>query len=238
MALETWGDDARSNDAGFEQAEVIVAEVEEFLKGVDFLFVTKVDRNDADDGAIDDPAVALDGRDGIAVTVDGEVDGDVDDAGAFGVVHAEEEDVGPAGVAGVSTHRRAIHAEGIESGGGVALKVDVGDTERVAADGARTEHPFVAATGTDTLANLIHEVLEGEGIVGFGEGAEESFVAALGHHGGAEAFNSIVVLAVKHGADAGIRDVAFFADVAAIDEVVAIDSVNEEASTDAVVEII
>ena len=52
--------------------------------------------------------------------MDGEVDGDVEDLGSLGVVHAEEEDVAPAAVGEVHADGRALAENRIGAGGGIA----------------------------------------------------------------------------------------------------------------------
>lgn len=91
--------------------------------------------------------------------MDGEVDGDVDDASSLWEVHAEEENIGPRGVGKIHADGRAFAEYGKEI---------VGETEefgaysqRVVGGVSHAEHPLVATHGADGFADLVGESLEG-----------------------------------------------------------------------------
>jgi hypothetical protein len=128
--------------------------------------------------------------------MDGEVDGDVEDAGALGIIHAEEEDVAPAAMA-------EVHADGVRSrrmgidAGGIARSQFGPDAEGLIERDAHAEHPLVAADGADAAADLVGEGLEGEAMVGGGEGAGDAVAGSVVGLVGEEAGDGLVEPAVE-----------------------------------------
>lgn len=196
-SLDARGDDAAGDDGGLEEAEVVLGEVEDLREGGDVGGAEEVHRGEADDGFLDDAEVGGDGWAGGGIAaVDAEIDGDIEDLGALGEVHAEEEDVAPAAVG-------EVHPDGgflAEDGEGA---VGTGDEEiRVKAEGliggvADAEHPLVAADGTDAATDLVAEGLKGEALVGGGEGGREAVAGALAGLGGEEGVDGFLEAALE-----------------------------------------
>ena len=139
----------RGDDGGFQETEVVAAEIEDLVEGGGARGGLEVDAGEADDGFVDDAKIGFDRRAGRGVAaVDAEIDGNIEDAGALGEIHAEKKDVGPAAVREVHAHGREFAEEGMRprTGGGEELGADAeGLVERV----AEAEHPGVAAGGAD-----------------------------------------------------------------------------------------
>ena len=105
-ALEARGNQAGGDDRRLQQAKVISAKVEQFRDGTHIGGGLQVDADQAQHRFVDHPQAGFDRRLRTARrAVQREIDRDVQHPGAFRGVHAEEEDVAPAGV-------RQIHADG------------------------------------------------------------------------------------------------------------------------------
>src|SRR5208283_2699762 len=105
--FEAGRDEPGRDDGGFEQAEVILREVEDFGDGADVGAAAQVDAGEAEHGFIDDAEVGFDrGTRGCrAGSTDAEIDRDIQNARALRKIHTEEEDIAPAAMA-------EIHADG------------------------------------------------------------------------------------------------------------------------------
>jgi len=88
----------------------------------------------------------------------GEVDGDVEDAGPLGKVHAEEEDVAPAGMREVHPHGGRFAEQG-KHPGRVAGEEFGADPQGVVGRVPHAKHPLVAAQTADAAPNLVGERL-------------------------------------------------------------------------------
>jgi hypothetical protein len=177
-AFDPGRNDARGDDGGFEKAEVVFGKVEDVGERGDLGARFEIDGGEAKDGLVDDSEVGFDRRFWFGlVTVNGEVDGDVDDAGSLREVHAEEEDVRPSGVGQVHADGGAFAEDGEEV---VVLFQEFGtNAEGVIGGVAHAEHPLVAADGADGAADLVGEGLEGELVVGGGEGGGDAIGGAV-----------------------------------------------------------
>ena len=108
-AFHSRRDDARRDDGGLEQAEVVAGVVEDFGQVGDLGDRAEVDADQAQHRLVDDAEVGFDGRARRGVApVHRQVDRDVEDARAFGEVHPQEEDVAPAAVREVHAHGRGF----------------------------------------------------------------------------------------------------------------------------------
>ena len=127
----------------------------------------QVDGGEADQGFGDDAEVGFDGgaRAGVA-PVDAEVDRDVEDPGAFGVVHAQEEDVGPRAMGEVETDGSAFDQDGEEAVAPAALEEGRDEADRVFVGRADAEHPAVAPAASDGAADLVGQGLVADLLVG------------------------------------------------------------------------
>ena len=92
----------------------------------------------------------------------------------FGKVHAEEEDVGPAAVREVQPHRRPLDQDREERVVRLALEEPGMDAQRMLVDAADPEHPAVALAAPDRPPHLVGQGLEGDLLVGLGQGAGRS----------------------------------------------------------------
>ena len=194
--------DARRNNAGrdhgrLEQAEVVFREVKDVAQRADVGRRAEIDGCQAQHRLIDDPQPCADRRawSGIAA-MDAEIDGDVDDLGALGEIHAEEENVGPRRVRQVHAHGGQF-AEDRESAVGAALEQLGPDAERLVGRMAHAEHPLVAAHGADAAADLVGQRLEGEPMIGRGQGGAEPVARTLRLLVGEEGVDGLLETAVE-----------------------------------------
>ena len=204
-AFQTGGDDAGGDDGRFEEAEIVAAEVEHLLEFVDFDAGVEVDTDEPDDRPIDDAEVGFDGRLGALGSVKGEVDGDIEDAGPLGQVHAEEENVAPAAVAEVHADRGGFMQDGSGRAGRCGQEF-AAETQRVVGWMAGAEHPLIAADGADAATDLVGERLEREAAIRGGESAGEAVADAVRGLSGKEDADGFFIAAVEEPFDSGIRD--------------------------------
>ena len=94
------------DDGCLEQAEVIFGEVKDLSQGGDVRGRSEVHRGEAEHRFIEHAQPGADRRAGRCIaSVDTEVNGDVQHLGSLGIVHAQEEDVGPGRMGEVHPHR-------------------------------------------------------------------------------------------------------------------------------------
>ena len=236
-ALDARRDDSGGDDGGFEQAEVVLGEVENFGERADLSGGFQVDAGEAQDGLVDDAEVGFDGRfGGIIAAMDGEIDGDVDHAGSLGEVHAEEENIGPGGVGEVHADGGAFAEDGEEV---VVLLEEFGaNTQRVIGGVPHAEHPLVTADGADGFADLVGEGLEGELMVGGGEGGGDAIGGAVlildveeGVDGFLELAGEEVLVSVERDGAGGVGG-EFFGEVKAVNRL------QEKDGANAVIEVV
>ena len=115
----------------------------------------------------------------VVAAVDAQVDRDVQDPGAFGIVHAQEEDVRPAAVREVQPHRRALDQDREERVVGLALEQPGMDPQRMLVHAADPEHPAVALAAPDRPADLVGQGLEGDLLVGLRQRAADRAVGPV-----------------------------------------------------------
>ena len=190
-------DDARGDDGGFEQAQVVAGVVEDLGEVGDFGDGAEVDAHQPQQRFVDDADVGFDGRArfGIAA-MHRQIDGDVEDARAFREVHPQEEDVAPAAVREVHADGRGFVEDGEQPFGG-ALQQLAAHAQRVIHRMAGAEHPLVAAHGTHAAAHLIGQGLEAQAVVGFGERAGDGVGGAVGRLQGQEAVDGFFEAALE-----------------------------------------
>ena len=236
-AFDARGDDAAGDDGGFEQAEIILGEIEHFGELSDFGGGTEVDAGQAEDGVIDDAEEGFDGRTGRGIAaMDGEIDGDVEDASALRVIHAEEEDVAPAAVAEVHAHRGAFAEDGIETSR-VAPEQLGSDAEWLIEGMSHPEHPLIAADGADAASDLVGQGLEGEAMVGGREGARDAVAGSVVGLVSEEGGDGFVEPTAEEMVVAGERDETAGVQFRAAWQVKAVEGVQEEEGADTFVEI-
>ena len=236
-AFDARRDDAAGDDGGFEEAEVILGEIEDLGELRDLGRGTEVDAGESEDGVINDAEESLDGRAWRGITaMDGEVDRDVEDPGAFRIIHAEEENIAPAAMAEVHAHRGAFAQDGIDAGG-VAPGQLRSDTEGLIEGMTHSEHPLVAADGADAAADLVGQGLEGEAMVGGGEGARDAVAGTVVRLVGEEAGDGLVEPTVEEVLVTSERDEAARVEFGAARQVKPVQGVEEEERPNTFVEI-
>ncbi len=108
---------ARGDGRGLQQTQVVAGEIEDLGEGGDVGGGAEIDAGEAQHRLIDDTEVGFDGGPGTSTvgSSDGEVDRNVEDAGAFREIHPEEKDVAPAAVAEVHADGRGLVQDGVQS---------------------------------------------------------------------------------------------------------------------------
>ena len=230
-------DDAGGDHGGFEQAQVIAGKVEDFLQRSDFRGAAQVHADEAQHGLIDDAEVGLDrrARDRIA-PMHGQVDGDVEDFGAFGVIHAQEEDVAPGGVREVHAHGGFLGEDG-EGAGRILAQQLAADAQGLIGGVADAEHPLVAADAADAAPHLVGERLKAQVFVCRGQCAGELIAGSVLRLRSQEGFNGLFKPAVEVVLVARIRNAAAGRGRHAQGHVEPVDGVEEEERPHALVEV-
>lgn len=242
-AFDAGRDDAAGDEGGLEQAEVIAGEVKNLAHRAEVGRTAEVDGGDTDQGFIDDAEEGVGRRGGSGVaTVHAEVDGDVEDLGALRVVHAEEEDVAPSAVGEVHAQRGALAEDGEETRGGTGAEFG-SYAERVIGGVADAKHPLVTAHGADAAADLVGERLEGEAVVGGGEGGGEAVAGSLLALGGEERIDGFLettgeqLFVAAEGNETWGSGLDWAVSSEFGGEMEAVDGIEEEKGADAVVEV-
>ncbi len=177
---------AGRNQAGrdqrrLEQAKVIPREVEHLGQAGDLGPSAQVDAGEAQHGFVDHPQVRLHGRAGRAVAAaDAEIDRDVEDASAFGEIHAEEEDVAPRAVRQVHAHGRRLAQDRVGRVGRGPVEQLGPQPQRLVGRVAEPEHPLVAPHRSDAAPHLVRQGLERQPVVRGRERARHGLVRSLG----------------------------------------------------------
>ena len=178
--LDPRGNDTRRDDRRLEQAEVILGEIEHVGKRRDVRGRSQVDRRQSKHRFVQHPQPRADRRTGAGIaTVDTEVDRDVQDLGAFRIIHPEEEDVGPRRVGQVHADRSLFAQDRIRTIRG-GLQQFGPDAQGLVDGMPHAEHPLIAPDGADTATDLIRERLEGQPMIGRGQGGTDAVAGAFG----------------------------------------------------------
>ena len=129
--------DARRHNAGgdhggFEQAQIVAGEIKNLGQAADVRGGAQVHAGQAQNRFVNHPQAGLHRRlrRGVA-PVNAEVNRDIEHARAFGKIHAEKENVAPAGVAQIHAHRGAFAQHGV---GAVAAALQQFRARRAADD--------------------------------------------------------------------------------------------------------
>jgi len=171
--LDAGRDDPGRDHRRLEEAEVVLGEVEHVAQRGDVGGGPKIHGREPEHRFLEHPQPGADrrARGGIA-SVHAEVDRDVQHLRALGEIHAEEEDVGPRGVGQVHAQRRLLAQDGEGPVGGLLEQFRT-DPQRLVGGMSHAEHPLVATHRADAAAHLVGQRLEGEAVVGRGQGRAE-----------------------------------------------------------------
>ena len=192
---------AAGDDARLEQAKVVAGKVEDLGDRGNIGGGLEINAGEPNDGLIDDAEPGLDGRSGLCArpwpaAAEGEIDGDVENARAFGIVHAEEENVAPSAVSQVHAHRSRLAQDGKN---GIAGEKFRPEAEGIVVGVAGAEHPLVAADAAHTAAHLVGKSLEAERTVAGGKRTGDGGAGAMFALGGEKDFDGFFKAAL--GAD-------------------------------------
>ena len=102
------------------------------------------------------------------------------------------------------------------------------DAERVLVHAADPEHPPVAAAAPDRSPHLVGEVLEGDVLVGLGQGAGDGPVGPVAAHGLEEGGDRLLVPPFHQVLEPGVGDQARAGQLGRILDVVAVQCVEEQ----------
>ncbi len=160
-ALERRRDQPRGDHARLDQTEVVVAEVEQLVERRHVLAGVQIHAGQTQERLGEDAAVRLDGRARLRIAPeDAEIDRQVQDPRAFGEIHAQEEDIGPAAVRQVKPHRRALDQDRKEAVGSVTLQQAREHANRVLVGRTDAEHPPIARATADRPSHLVGQGLK------------------------------------------------------------------------------
>ena len=236
--FERGGDQARGDHAGLDQAEVVVAEVEQLVERGHVLAGVEVDAGQAEQRLGDHPDPGLDRGRRLGVAAEhSEVDRDVEDPGPFGVVHPEEEDVGPGGVRQVEPDRGPLDQDREEAVVGVAFQEPGVDPDRVLVHGADAEHPAVPLAAPDRPADLVGQGLVGDPLVGLGQGTGDRAVDPVAGDRLAERGDRLLEPPLHQVGEAGKRDRPAGGDVRGVLDPEPVDRMEEDRGADPLVEV-
>ena len=197
---------ASGNDGGFQQAEIIAGEIENFVQVGNIGSRAEVDAGEAQDRFVNDAQVGFDRRPrGGVAAVNGKVDGNVEDPRAGRMVHAKKENIAPAGMRQIHADRGGF-AQDRKSFIGATLEQFRPDAERLIGGMADAEHPLIAADGADAAADLIGERLKTEVVVGDCQRTGEAVGRAVLVLRGKEGIQGFVVPAIQQVFVAGKGD--------------------------------
>ena len=140
----------------------------------------QVDAGQAQERLVDHAEIGFDRRARRRVAAaHAQVDRDVEDARAFGIVHAQEEDVAPGAVAEVHAHRRRFLEDRERIGDRGARQQFRAHAQRLVGRMADAEHPLVAAHRAHAAPHLVGQGLEGQPVIGLGQRAGEALAGPV-----------------------------------------------------------
>ncbi len=166
-----------------------------------------------------------------------EVDRDVQDPGSFGIVHPEEEDIGPGRVREVEPDRRALDQDREKAVVGGSLQQARVDPDRMLRDLTDPEHPAVPPGAPDRSADLVGERLVGDPLVDLGQGAEDRAVGTVVLERGSERCDGLLEPPLHQVGETFERDHPAGREVGRVLEPVAVDRVQEDRGADPLVEV-
>ena len=157
--------EARRDDSGFEQSEIILRKVENFGEFRDVRRRAEINAGQSQHRFLDHAQVGFNRRTwrGVAA-MHAEINRDIQHARAFGEIHAEEKDVAPRTVRQVHAHGRAFAENRIRAVRRTLEQLGA-NAQRLIARVPHAEHPLVAAHGAHAAAHLIGEGLEREPVI-------------------------------------------------------------------------
>ena len=118
-----WWNDPRSDQSAFEQAQVVLREIEDFIDLMQFGFGAEIGTHQSQYWAIDNPQVRFYGRPRFTVSaVDPEIDRCVEYLGSLGKIHTEKKDITPSRVGEIHAHTGSLGCDRVVPGLGVRLQ--------------------------------------------------------------------------------------------------------------------
>lgn len=162
---------AAGDDGGFEKAEIILRKIKNIGEAGDVRSRAEVHAGQAQQRLVNDAQIRFHRRAGTGVaSVHAEVNRNVQDLGAFGIIHAEEENVAPAAMREVHAYGRAF-AENRIGAVRAGMKQFAAEAQGMIGGMAHAEHPLIAAHGAHAAADLIGERLNRQPVIGHGQRA-------------------------------------------------------------------
>ena len=229
---------SRRDHSRLDQAEIVVAEVEEFLKTVDILAAVQVDAREPQQRFGDHADARFDRwlRMGVAA-VDAEVDRDVENLRPLGIVHSQEENIRPGAMRKVEADGGPLDQDREERVVGRSLEKRLMKPNRMLVGSADTEHPAVSRAASDRLAHLVGQRFVADLFVSLGQGAGDCAVGGVGEHGFAETLDRLIEPPFHEILEAGERNQAGFANRRVLLQLVAKDRVQKHRGANTFVKI-
>ena len=163
-----------------EQAQIILGEIEHFRQLRDVRRRPEIDADQAQHRLVDHAQIDFDGRPWARIAAaHAQVDRDIEDPRAFGIIHAQEENVAPGAVGQVHAHRRSLAQDRERAVRRSRRQQFRPQAQRLIGGMADAEHPLVAAHCADAAADLVGQRLKGQAVIGGRQGAGESIAGAL-----------------------------------------------------------
>ncbi len=192
-AFDPGRDDPGRNHGRFEQAQVVLGEIEYLGQVRDVRGRTEINAGQAQAGFLDHAQVGFHRRAWIGVApMHAEVDRHIEDFGSLGKVHAQKEDVAPAAMREVHADGRGFPQNRVGAVRRVTPKQLRPQAQRLIRGVSHAEHPLVAANGAHAAADLVGKGLERQPVVSCRQGAGDGIVGSGRPHGGQEMLDSFL----------------------------------------------
>ena len=197
----------------------------------------QIDAGQAQHRLVDHAEPGFHGRLGRACAAHAQVDGDIQHARAFGIIHAQEKNVAPAAVRQVHADRRGFAQDGeqaVRSG----CEQFGPEAQRMVGRMAHAEHPLIAAHRAHAAAHLVGQRLKAEPVIGGGQRAGNGRAGAVGGLRRQEDFDRFFKPALQQVLVAAERNQRLRADARLERQVEAVDGVEEKQRAHAFVKIV
>jgi len=165
-ALQPRRHNARGNHRCLQQPQVVLGKIEHLGQRGHVGLALQVHARQAQDRAVDDAQVDLDGRAGLEVAAaNAQVHREVQHPRPFRKIHPQEEDVAPPAVRNVHAHRGALGEDRKRiARRGPAAKLRP-DPQRMIDRVPHAEHPLVAAHRAHAAAHLVGQRLKAQAVI-------------------------------------------------------------------------
>ncbi len=236
--FERRGYEARGDDARLEQTEIVVAEIEQVPQVGHVLGGAQVYAGQTQQWLGDNPDIGFDGRPRTAVaSVYAQVNRDVQNARALGIVHAQKKDIRPAAVAEIKADRRCLCQDGIEPFAGFETHHLGVDAQGMVHGVSHAEHPLVAPACAHAASHLVAQRLKGQVMIGFGQCAEERARRPVPFDGVEKAVNGFLEAAFEQISKTCIGDGPCGGEIIVVLGIKAVDCVEEQGGAYAFVQV-